>query len=128
MSEQENASGAQVPCISLLELNSHLTNALRKTHDAKCASGDKDDILDDILESIISATECAWKVHLALARRDRALRRIKEMHSRWYDQGGDAADTVRDMESAAVCVWMEEDQISNNMLTVSGERQKGPTT
>ena len=50
MSEHDGAASL-VRSDALLELDGYLEAAISKVHDAKCASGDKDDILDSLLSA-----------------------------------------------------------------------------
>lgn len=55
----------------------------------------------------------ALRARDALGRRERALRNIKGAWYRWYDGTADAESTLRDIESFAVGVWMQEEDIAN---------------
>lgn len=59
----------------------------------------------------------------ALGLRERALRNIKGACSRWYDGTANAESTLRDIESFAVGVWMQEEDIAKKDQTVSPSGQ-----
>ena len=59
--ETNDGAASLVRSDALLELDGHIEAAISKTHDAKCASGDK----DDILESLLSAHEALIRARTA---------------------------------------------------------------